>query len=270
MVFNLCQKWLRLVVLVVALANVGLALHAADDPAHEAIKEAITILEARKSQSTKKAEQDKIAEAIAAMQKLLAVSKDVPAQVEITPAVLKEKFQGKGVYNVKTGVLILTYDFSSKEQLKDFDAKGNKPVVSKGAVNLEAGEAIQHNVMWKTLTLNAKCGNRGGNIDYIKMTGGVRFLIYGDHTALQVPRPSGGPTEALEVRLAPGTVWPVELKVFENRAALKVGNISIGHAAKQPAAGNVELHGGMKGNFFGSLIMEGTPDEGWVKRFFAP
>jgi hypothetical protein len=261
----------RLIVLEVVslflVGSLGSTALAADEesPAQEAIKEAINILEARKARTEKKGDQDKIADAIAALQKLLP-TKAAGDGKKITPAILRKKFQGKASYNSKTGLLTLVYDFSSTDQLKDFELDDSKPQVAKRKVKLDGGEVMRHAVKWKTVTINAQCANRrGNNHPLIATTERYAFWIAGDKTALHFQG-----NDVVENRLPRGNLWPVELKVMERRISLKAGDISLGKAVKTDGAGQVELKGGEKGNTFSSVVLEGKMDEEWAKKFFAP
>jgi hypothetical protein len=265
----------------VALINlvlvVGLVMPTlADDtktPAQEAIKEAITILEAHLAQAEKKADQDKIADAIAMLQKLLPKTaapegKDAPPRdkLNITSAILKEKFQGNAAYDPKTGLLTLGYDFSSKDQLKDFDLNDSEPVVARGTLKLEGGEVIRHSVKFKTVTVNARCANRrGNNHPIITTTESYAIWITGDKMALHFKG-----NDVVENRLPAGRLWDVQLKVMANRIGLKAGDITLSKAVKTELAGNVEFKGGERGNMFSKVVIEGKVDEEWAKKFFVP
>jgi hypothetical protein len=251
----------------------------AETPAQKAIKEAISILEARQAKAEKKADQDTIADAIAALQKLLPRKapagkapaengKDTPAgeELKITPALLKKKFQGEASYNAETGVLTLVYDFSREEQLRDFELDDSTPVVSKGTLKLQGGEIMRHRVKFKTVAINTKCANRrGNNHPLIATTEGYAFWIAGNRTALHYKG-----NDVVENRLPSGNLWTVELKVLEKRISLKAGAIELGKAITVEMAGQVELKGGEKGNIFSKVVIEGKVDKEWAQQFFAP
>jgi WD40 repeat protein len=74
----------------------------------------------------------------------------------ITPA-LQKKLHGQVAYNQKTGELTLTYDFKDEDQLKDFDAGTDKPVIENGTLRCQGAEAIKHVVHFKTLKVSSRC-----------------------------------------------------------------------------------------------------------------
>ena len=129
----------------------------------EAIKEAITILEAHKAKAGAKADQDKIAQAISALEKLLKTDKKADNEFKVTSELVKKRFNGKSSYNSKTEVLTLVYDFKAKKQLSDFNLLDSKPKLKTGLLTLEGGESILHLAKFKTLTLNTKVSGKPAN-----------------------------------------------------------------------------------------------------------
>jgi hypothetical protein len=204
------------------------AVQADDTPGEEAIKEAITILEARKAQAEKKEDKDKIARAITDLEKLLpaakkAVGKEKPVPdlaKLITPAMLKKKFAGKAAFNPKTSELTLVYDFTAKDQLKDFDLGDAKPKVQKVSLELASGEGVTHIVDFQTVRV----------------------------TDLKGP-------------------VPFDLTVAASRCSVKVGGTILGKEAKL-SAGKVILSGGTGGTVFSKLSVTGTVNEEWANGFF--
>jgi hypothetical protein len=93
-----------------------------ETPADQAIQEAITILEARKALADVPGDQEKIARAIAALERHLPGKDAVaPEPLKIGIAQLKKKLQAKASFNAKNNELTLVYDLSRPEQLKDFE-----------------------------------------------------------------------------------------------------------------------------------------------------
>jgi hypothetical protein len=259
--------------IVAGIANtVALALD--ESPADEAIKEALTILEARKVKATDKAEQEKLSKAISSLEKLVAgqPADEPEATFEIKPEMVKKAFAGKPSFNPKTRVLTFVYDFKSKAQLADFELNDAKPQPKDAALTLQAGEVFRHIVKFKTLTLNTKVIGKPGSL-YIKITNSANFWTGKEKDgpiALAILDKNGKPTEDIfERKLPGGTLWPVEITVTTKRLGLKVGDIQLGKANENTTAGYVELHGGSKGNTFQGLVFEGTLDEEWAKEFFA-
>ena len=248
-----------------------------DTPGEEAIKEAITILEARKAQVEKKEDKDKIDRAIADLGKLLpgAAKKDGDkAKAEpdlaklITPALLKKKFAGKAAFNPKTGELTLVYDFANKDQLKDFDLGDAKPKFQRGVVELASGESVTHVVEFKTLratgVMSVKTLNQSGPVSttggiklWFKRDGMERHLKLGDDNVAEF---KGG------VNDLKGAV-AFDLTVAASRCSVKVGGTSLGKEAKL-TAGGLTLGGGTGGAAFGKLTLTGTVSEEWAREFF--
>src|SRR5262245_34505774 len=160
-----------------------------ESPAKEAIKEAITLLEARKARLEDKAAQEELAKAIAALETSLAKKvegrgKAPPGPLNIIPEVVRKKLAGKATYNPRTGELILIYDFKDKRQLKDFDAGKSSPVLVRGALQMEGGESMTHAVKFKTLTASGVIviGNFDGAVESpLRTTGGFGFSCGGQN-----------------------------------------------------------------------------------------
>ena len=124
-------------------------LRADDVRAKEALEEALALLEIRKVQTAEPAEQAKIDEAIAALQRVLRKEK---VDNSSGPAKTK-RLAGRTVFNPKTHELTVAYDFSDKNQLGDFTAVGGRPVVQGKVLRLGAGQSLRHVAQFKTLTV---------------------------------------------------------------------------------------------------------------------
>jgi len=259
---------MRKMLMAFAVLTVGLGWAlAGDNPGEEAIREAITILEARKAQAEKKDDKDKIARAVADLEKLLPAAKKDGAEAKadpdlaklVTPALLKKRLAGKAAFNPKTGELTLVYDFKDKDQLKDFDLGDAKPVVAKGAVALEAATDIQHVAVFKTLTVTWVVIS--GKFVDVRTTSKVRVFGW---VSLIVDGQGG--QEDIGVPLQGAT--PFKLTVSEKRVALEVGAKKGGMVRDVPQAGQLILGGGSAGNQFSKLTLTGKVDEAWAKEFF--
>lgn len=248
----------------------------ADTPSDEAIREAITILEARKAQVEKQEEKDKIAKAIGDLEKLLPqVKKDGgeakvdtdPAKL-ITPALLKKKFAGKAAFNPKTSELTLIYSFADKAELTDFDLKGNKPSVAGGTLKLNGGENITHVVEFETLTITGVIGV--GNENFAKRISTTKgaSLNFTTNRNGQFFSMSIMDKEAAFEKAAVMSA-PFQFSVEPKRVSVKWGTTSIGKEITDPQGGQVLLHGATKGTQFQKLILTGKIDSTWAIKFFS-
>jgi len=241
-----------------------------DSLGDEAIKEAITILEARKAQAEKKEDQKKIGDAIASLEKLLAKAGDPkkvdPAKVDdelgLTPAVLSKKLAGRAVFNKKTDELTLVYDLKDKADLKDFDLGDAKPTIAKGVLPLKGGESIQHIVKFKTLTLTGQISSHFNGKDHIGTTSGV--TISGSGTLVI----KGGGYAETGFWSDKG-LFPFKLEVLPTRVGFTSGTKQGGVPVKDFSCGQVTLSGGSSGNQFTKLIFTGKLDDEWAKEFFS-
>lgn len=266
------------------------SLRADDTPGEEAIKEAITILEARKAQAEKKEDKDKIDRAIADLGKLLPgapkeggekAKADPDLAKLITPALLKKKFAGKAAFNPKTGELTLVYDFATKDQLKDFDLGDAKPVVKAGVVRIGPSDEIAHAAKFLSVRVTGVClvENVGGakGEAYIRTNDepgseGCGFWITkgGVYTSLVLAEKKKqlGESQAIKVEQIKGIAQPFSLTVGPKKVILKVGSQELSGKPTSESAGRLELLGGLGGLQIKSLVIVGVLDAEWAKEFF--
>jgi len=251
-------------------------VYADESPAEEAIREAITVLEARKSQVQKKEDKDKIAKAIADLEKLIPAKKaadpkdDVDLSKLLTPALLKKKFVGKAAFNPKTGELTLIYDFSAKEQLKDFEAGDSKPSLAKGVLTVGPGENVRHVVRFKTLTVTGQV--QIGSLSGRHFKTSEKLWVGGSDKDIYILNENSNKEAEKYVSAAftpAKALTSFEFSVSSARIALRIGEARIGLATKTTSAGQLELLGGNSGgNSYGKLVLQGQIDPEWAKEFF--
>jgi len=248
----------------------------ADTPGDDAIREAITILEARKSQVEKKDDQDKIAKAISELEKLLPPAKKDAGEVKadpelaklITPALLKKKFAGKAAFNPKTNELTLIYSFTDKAELADFALNESKPTVMGGTLKLQGGESITHVVDFETLTVTGVISVEAEKFSKrISTTKGASLNsttnMNGQFFSMSIME------QEAAFEKAPNLSAKVEFTVTPKRVAVKWGTTGLGKETTEPQGGQVVLHGATKGTKFQKLVLTGKIEPTWAKKFFS-
>lgn len=265
---------MRKMLMAFAVLTVGLGWAlAGDNPGEEAIREAITVLEARKAQAEKKDDKDKIARAVADLEKLLPAAKkdgdkaaaDADLAKLLTPALLKKRLAGKAVFNPKAGELTLVYDFKDKDQLKDFDLGDWKPKLNRG-VSLQAGESIKHVVTFETCHVTCILAVQQANGTFVRF-GSVAVVTDNDGSSRHLKVG----VESLTQQTGSGAdfvgVWTLDLNVEAKKTTVKLGQTVLGKpAAAKP--GSLEVGGGNGGATFGKITLTGKLDEAWAKKFF--
>lgn len=227
----------------------------------------------------KKADQDRIANAIIALEKLLPPKQGNPGNVEdpgeIPQALLKKKLAGRGVFNKKTG-LSLVYGFKDKNDLKDFDLNGAAPACRNGVLRIGPADAIRHVAKFKSFKVTGQftVENLGepayGPTIVVRATGGAAFgfqnwngtvlhLVDKDDKWLSNKNFGGVQINSL----------PITFSVSEKKATVIAPNSEIAGVIKAANAGQLELLGGKGGMQIRSLVISGIPDEEWVKEFFS-
>jgi hypothetical protein len=261
----------------------GVVIAAGKTPSELAIAKAITVLEAERDKAEDSLEQAKIDKAIRELEALIddpdAESKPNAAKSSaikfvVKPAVLKKKFGGKSVFNPKTGELTLTYDFSQKGQLADFETKSVKAPIAQGNVLIDGSETLTHIAKFKSVSVSTNMSFKSMRGCGISSTGGIKFYTGGqnpDTIYLAVDGSEGAETIVPENRRA-GTV-PVALMISSSAASVRFADDRlVVKIAKNAVPGREEVHqlvfeGGVEGAGFSNIIIAGIPDPEWFKQF---
>jgi hypothetical protein len=188
----------------------------------------------------------------------------------MTPALLKRKFAAEAAFDPKRNELTLKYDFSTKDQLKDFDLGDSKPSLTKRVLTLQPGESIRHVVRFRTLSMTGQIqiGNMSGR--HFKTSENIWMGGVGDGDVYILNENGQNQTEQyVTVPVAAAAkVREFELNVTPTRLALRMGDARTGLATKTPLAGHVELLGGPGGNSYAKLVLRGQVDPEWAEEFF--
>jgi hypothetical protein len=261
--------------LLLSFSSAVVGVRAEESPGEEAIREAITVLEARKAQVEKKEDKDKIAKAIVELEKLVPAKKAADPKADdlgklLTPSLLKKKFAGKAAFNPKTGELTLVYDFSAKEQLKDFEVGDSKPGLAKGVLTVGPGENVRQVVRFKTLTVTGQV--QIGSLSGRHFKTSEKLWVGGSDKDIYILNENSSKEAEKYVSAAftpTKALTSFEFSVSPVRLALRIGEARIGLATKTTSAGQLELLGGNSGgNSYGKLVLQGQIDPEWAKEFF--
>jgi hypothetical protein len=251
-------------------------------PGDEAIKEAITILEARRAQAENKADREKITKAIAALDQLLPKGPEKKGAVKppakplkLAPADLAKKFKGRAAFNAKTAELTLLYDFKSKEQLKDFELGGAAPTIKIRVVRVGPADSIKHVVKFRRLKVTGEfvvetVQGGTGYVPFVRCSEGVSFgpsEFNGTSLNLYDGKKNLGGKGFAHNQIQ-GKPLSLTFTVTEKKASAKVGTTEMAGPIEGGAAGHVEFLGGKGGLRIRSLVISGTLDEEWAKEFF--
>lgn len=249
----------------------------ADDesPSDAAIKEAITILEARQAKTQSKADKNKIAKAIETLEKQLSpdqnpADKPEAAKVtEISPEALRKKFGGKAAFNSKTGELTLVYDFKNKDQLKDFS--GEELELKKNVVRIAAGDKMRHVVGFASGNVTGTFvseNTEGGHIIMGFNRGFFGYEVLPDNRSNFHIYSHAQRVGEFKSNWHSGTPMTLSFSVNEKRARMTIGKkeLGAGRREKEPA-GCFVFMGGPAGMKVSSLVISGIPEEDWLQDF---
>lgn len=267
--------------LVCTLASVAIA--AEKSPAEVAIAKAIAGLEADREMAEDPLERAKIDKAVRELEVLLDdpdtdskpnAGKSSATKFVVKPAALKKKFGGKSAFNSKTGELTLTYDFSQKGQLADFETKSVKAPIAQGTVLIDGSETLTHIAKFKSVSVSTNMSFKSMRGCGISSTGGTKFYTGGqfpDTIYLAVDGTEGAATVVPANRRS-GTV-PVALTISPGAAIVRFAEDRlVVKIPKNAVPGHEEVHqlvleGGAEGAGFSNIIIVGVPDPEWFKEF---
>lgn len=189
---------------------------------------------------------------------------------EVKPAILKKKFQGKAAFDPKSGELTLSYDFTRKEQLKDFEAKKEAQfaLLNKSIV-LDGGEQLTHIAKFKTFTVSGVLGVKAMRWGGVSSTNGSALSIGGANPDTLYLKIAGGEMayKIVPDRLRSGTI-PFQFSVTPKKSSLNYGPERLSKPTEQPNdVHQIVLVAGDEGMGFASLTIAGIPEPEWFQQF---
>jgi hypothetical protein len=195
-----------------------------------------------------------------------------PLDLEITTDMLKAKFAAdKPTFDQKTGVLRLTYQFSNRKELKDFEFGDVEPKVVGNSVVLNAGQTLKHVAQFDFVTVTGVVGVNAMRGMVLTTTGGTSAGLGGSNhdTIYLAPKGQRILEKIVPVASRQGAIH-FGVTVAEKRATLYWGNDQLGGESAGPGAGQVVLQGGDSGFAYGSLVISGRLNREWAKKYFTP
>ena len=181
-----------------------------------------------------------------------------------TTAILKRKLHGRVTFTPKTNEITLAYDFHNKNQLQDFDLKGNQPALINGMLGLAAGQSIRHVVNFQTVTIAGVLSNKGKG-EYLTSTGGLRIHRDGDWIEIE-----NGVDGTREHCAGKQHINRFVVEITEKAMRFALGQGVVGKETKSPPVGQVDLCGGESGAGFSMLTIKGVVDQDWLESFLHP
>ena len=195
----------------------------------------------------------------------------------ITPSMLKRKFAGDATFNPTSGELTISYDFSSKEQLKDFRRLDNRvgfnPMTRQRTLVLGQQHYLEHVVDFDSLTFRA-------NLSILKIPHNKvsPFVRVSSHIGVNCDELNGQRIQLLD---AGGMVAeknfgqaglerrfiPLTFDVNGAKASVRVFDHAFEKAMKRDRAQNIQLLGNEGGLLVQAMVVSGKPNLEWVKAF---
>ena len=188
-------------------------------------------------------------------------------------AALRKKLHGKVMYVAKTEQFVLSYDWTSRQQLQDFELGKAKSTSVRGKLlMLPAGESIRHVVEFSEVTVAALVLVQQMRGTLIESSGGAHFSLGGQRLDAMYLGGGGRRLSKIVGKSQRKGVQPIEAVIAENHLAFLYGNgtpSQLGRAVTGFHAGQVELFGGDLGYEYGTLVFTGTIDPRWLQSHLA-
>jgi hypothetical protein len=242
--------------------------------ADDAIQAAIDQLEQSVDKVNDPFAKARIHKAIRELEIILNAGSETPVAPKITfevkPAVLKKKFQGKAAFDPKSGELSLIYDFTRKEQLKDFEVKKDAQytLLNKSLI-LDGGEQITHIAKFKAFTVSGVLGVKTMKWGGVSSTNGSALNIGGANPDTVYLKIAGG-EQAYKIvpdRLRSGSI-PFQFSVTPKKSSLNYGPERLSKpTAKPDDVHQIVLVAGDEGMGFANLTIAGSPEPEWFQQF---
>jgi hypothetical protein len=184
-------------------------------------------------------------------------------------AALRKKLHGKVLYVAKTEQFVLSYDWTSRQQLQDFDfGKAKLTSVRGKLLMVPAGESIRHVVEFSELTVKALVLVQQMRGTLLETSGGAHFSLGGQRPDTMYLGGGGRRLSKIVGKSQRKGIQPIEAVIAENHLAFLYGSGTpnqLGRAVSGFHAGQVELFGGDLGYEYGPVVFTGTIDPRWLQ-----
>ena len=184
---------------------------------------------------------------------------------------LKRKLHGRFAYDKRTSQIILTYDWTSKNQLLDFESTGWQPALAQGGVIVPATRSLQHAVNFREVELTAPVFVQSMRGDLVKTSGGAVASLGGMNPNTMYLSDGKGTRQFVVPDRQRTGIQLVHLSVTPTQLRFAYGDRNKPSRVALPTtdirAGTVTLCGGELGFRYGTLVLTGTLDEQWVANF---
>jgi hypothetical protein len=186
-------------------------------------------------------------------------------------ALLRKKLHGKAAYLAKTEQFVLSYDWSSKQQLQDFDLHNANVTFVRGSLPLQAGQSVRHVVDFKEVVLAAAVLVPEMRGTLVRTSGGAQARMGGQWPdTIYLEGGGGDGASAVVPENVRKGIQPIQVTVTQHRLGFLYGSgnpTGLGKPVAAFHAGQVELFGGEKGFQYGKLVLTGVIDDTWLQSF---
>lgn len=194
------------------------------------------------------------------------LTKDAHVEAHYTK-LLKRKFAASKIeFRPESGWLSLAYDFSKPSQLKDFDTSQGTPTLAGGGViRVSAAERVAHIVRFDRVTVSGtfQVRNTGDFTEIVGFTNGavLKKRQWGNEFLLKV-----ADQEAL-TPTSPNSSYAIHMTRDDRKVHARMNKAELGLPCTTDGSVAAVFHGGQGGIAVTGVVISGTPDAAWFRKF---
>ncbi len=166
---------------------------------------------------------------------------------ESSPAVplaaLQKKFQGTVSYDDQTDLLTFSYDFSSQDQLKDFEGDANW---AEGELAIGAKVLVSHLAKLKSLKIIGNVAMKSKDGDVVGSSAGL--LAHRDGNTVKISSGKDSASSSEHASTDDESALPFEMDASDKMILLRLGDQVVGKPMAKHEVGQVQLSGGEEGS----------------------
>lgn len=261
------------VIFLIGLSSVRAEDAVKESAADDAIAAAIAVLEAKLDETDDTLAKARIQRAIRELETVMEDGNEKPVvdpvSFEVKPAVLKKKFQGKAVYEPKSGLLSITYDFAKKDQLKDFEFADAKPIITSRTLLIDGSERITHVARFKSFSIKGQIGVKAMRNGGIHSTNGSSFGLGGlNKDGLYLTAAGGQSLDKIVPENVRTGAVSFQFVVSPAKTSVQYANDRLtAPTVKADDIHQLVFDGGTEGYAFSNIVISGIPDPKWFQEF---
>jgi hypothetical protein len=188
---------------------------------------------------------------------------NLPARKPVVQPEPLKILAGKVRYDPKSREVVITYDFKTPDQLKDFDPQDRHLGVKDGALTIPAKQEIRHRVKLKEGTLTGMVAMTGSKGKLVSLPEGVALAIQSKMAMVHFMQGTDIISNELSPSEKQGLVF-FALGFRQTEISFQFGKHKNALPPSKHQPGFFSLHGGADGFTFSQITIKGIPDIEWA------